>query len=122
MTSLTVTIPLPPNAVKPNARSFWAKKSKATKTYRQQAWAAAKQALHRQTPPMWAKAKMEVKAYFPTASHQDPTNLMASIKAAEDGIQDAGIIANDKCLWPERPQIFKDANNPRIELTITPEV
>lgn len=33
----------------------------------------------------------------------------------------AGIIANDRGLWPERPVFAKDASNPRIEITITHE-
>ncbi len=121
MKSLTITIPLPPKAVKPNARSHWRKKAQGNHTYRKQAWAAAKVEV-KGNPPMWAKARMEVKAYFKTMNFPDPTNLMASLKAAEDGLQDAGVIVNDRDLWPERPQMFKDASNPRIELTITPEV
>lgn len=120
MTSLTITIPLPPKACKPNARSGWRAKSRATKTYREQAWAAA-QAAVKGVPPRWLKARMSAKAYFRTANFPDPGNLMASLKAAEDGLQDAGVITNDKGLWPERPEMFKDAENPRIELTITPE-
>ena len=120
MTSLTITIPLPPKSVKANARSHWRKKAQGAHTYRKQAWAAAVVAVKRK-PPRWLKAKMEVKAYFPTTNFPDPTNLMASLKAAEDGLQDAGVIQNDRDLWPERPQMFKDAENPRIELTITPE-
>jgi hypothetical protein len=46
---------------------------------------------------------------------------MASLKAAEDGIADAGIIVNDRALWPERPVFDKDAKRPRIEITITRE-
>ena len=64
---------------------------------------------------------MHIKAYFKTLRTPDPGNFMSSLKACEDGIEDAGIIANDRGLWPERPEFFKDAGNPRIEITITQE-
>jgi hypothetical protein len=122
MTSLTITIPLPPQGCKPNGQhGHWAKKANDKKMYRAAAMHCAVSALKGKKPPMWLKAKMQVKAYFMTTNFPDPTNLMASLKAAEDGIQDAGIVANDRGLWPERPEMFKDAKNPRIEITITPE-
>ncbi len=116
---LTISLPLPPAAVKPNARVHWARKAKATKAYRAQACYAAR--LAAPVPPRWAKARMEARAYFKTARFPDPGNFMASLKAAEDGLQDAGIIRDDKGLWPERPQFFKDAAHPRVEITITEE-
>ena len=121
MTFLTITIPLPPAALKPNTRCHWTQKARATKTYRLQARLAAASAI-KGPPPRWLKASVQVKAYYPTARHQDPDNCVASLKAVFDGIADAGVIANDKDLWPERPQIFKDPANPRIELTITEEL
>jgi hypothetical protein len=51
----------------------------------------------------------------------DPSNMMASLKAYEDGIQDAGIIANDLGLWPLRPTIETKSKNPGLTITITPE-
>ncbi|WP_397382818.1 RusA family crossover junction endodeoxyribonuclease [Prosthecobacter sp.] len=120
MTSLTITIPLPPKAVKPNSRKGWRRKAEGTQVYRKQAWAAAFVAVKRK-PPMWKKARVNVAAYFKTTTFPDPDNLIASLKAAFDGVADAGVIQNDRDLWPERPQMFKDASNPRIELTITEE-
>lgn len=129
MKSITITLPHPPKELSPNGRSHWAKKAKATKGYRDVACLLALGAMRRDPAfkgprgntqaPLWKKAKMHVKAYFRTATFKDPTNLMASLKAAEDGLQDAGIIDNDRGLWPERPEMFKDAKNPRIEITIS---
>jgi len=121
MTSITIRLPHPPRAVKQNARSHWRAKAAAVKKYRKAGWAAAMAALQGQTPPRWVKARMEVKAYFKTMAFPDPANFMASLKAAEDGMEDAGIVQNDRGLWPERPTFAKDAENPRIEITITPE-
>lgn len=124
MTSVTIIIPLPPEALKPNARAHWARKARAVKAYRKQAWAATMAATDRRramTPERWAKASVRVVAFYPSARHPDPDNLIASLKAAFDGIADAGLIADDKGLWPERPAILKDKQNPRIELTISQE-
>jgi len=121
MTSITITLPHPPHAVKPNARAHWPAKAAAVKRYRRASWAASVAALSGNTPPRWTKARMQIRAYFKTLQFPDPANFMASLKSAEDGIEDAGIIANDRGLWPERPEFFKDAINPRIESTITQE-
>lgn len=122
MNSITITIPLPPRELSPNARCHWRKKAAKTKQYRLFAWSAALAVTRNQTPPRWLKAKMNVAAYFPTRRFPDPGNLMASLKAAEDGICDAGIVANDRGLWPERPVFAVDKANPRIEITITEEI
>lgn len=120
MTTLTITLPHPPDEVKPNGRAHFLTKSKATNAYRRAAWAITREAVKGQ-PPRWKRANVLVRAYFKTASFPDPDNLIASLKACFDGIADAGVIANDKDLWPLRPQFAKDAQNPRIELTITEE-
>jgi Holliday junction resolvase RusA-like endonuclease len=120
MSSLTITIPLPPKEVRNNWRGHWAKKAKAVKAYRFEAMFAAIQAIAGNAP-FWKKASVRVTAYFPTARHFDPTNLIDALKPAFDGLQDAGVIENDKNLWPERPVIVTKDKNPRVELTITEE-
>ena len=120
MTSISITIPLPPRCLSPNGRVHWAKKAKATKEHRSAAFWAAKEALDG-PPPGWLTASLKVVAYFTTRRMPDPTNFMSSLKAAEDGIADAGIIVNDRALWPERPEFRVDKANPRVELTISAE-
>lgn len=121
MNSITITIPLPPKEVRPNARCHWTAKARHTAAYRRMAHWNTLTAMGSGIPERWLKAKVNIKAYFPTARHLDPDNLIASLKAAFDGIADAGVVTNDKGLWPERPDIYKDAKNPRIELTVTEE-
>lgn len=123
MNSLTIKIPLPPKDVRPNGQhGHWSRKAKAKKAYRSQCHYLALEALNKRTPERWKKAKVQVTAYFKTARHMDPDNLIASLKSAFDGIADAQIVANDKGLWPERPVILKDPKTPRIELILTEEV
>lgn len=121
MTSFSITVPLPNRGVLPNARRHWAAKSKLTKAQRRAAALSCLQLLAGSKPPAWRKARAQVIAYFPTTRHPDPDNFMAGLKASFDGIADAGVIVNDRDLWPERPQFFKDKENPRVQITIIPE-
>ena len=121
MTSLTITIPLPPKEVRNNARVHWARKASAVKQYRFEAQFQAIQAMGGPAP-FWEKAKVHITAYFPTARHMDPSNLIDGLKGAFDGLEDAGVIVNDKNLWPERPVIVTKDKKPRVELTITQEI
>lgn len=123
MNSILITLPLPARELSPNARVHWAKKSGITKAARWASFAASTNVLAEagNKCPQWKRAKMHVKAYFKTRRFPDPTNFMASLKSYEDGIADAGIVENDRGLWPERPEFFTDKENPRIEITISQE-
>lgn len=123
MTSLTITLPLPPKEVSQNARCHWRKKGPITKKQRIDALLCAVYVVNRSVlvSPRWKKASVKIRAHFPTKRHPDPMNFIGSLKASFDGLEDAGIIENDRGLWPERPEFFTDAKNPRVELTITEE-
>jgi crossover junction endodeoxyribonuclease RusA len=121
MTSITITLPIPARKLSPNARVHWAERANLTRHARAVAHLAALHALNLRRPPGWLKARLEVKAFFKTRNFPDPDNFIASLKSSIDGIADSGIILDDKALWPERPVFRKDAENPRIEITITKE-
>jgi len=121
MTSISITLPLPPKAVRNNWRGHWAAKAGAVKQYRFQAHMRALSAMGKEKLA-WEKANVKITAYFPTARHLDPANLIDALKPAFDGLQDAGVIVNDKNLWPQRPVIITKDKNPRIELVITQEL
>ena len=108
MTSLTIFLPLPKAALFPNARVHWRVRWRETKLARRLACEAAKAALVKEWPPRWPSASLHVKFTLPGQLRHDPANLMRSLKAYEDGLQDAGIIENDRGLWPERPVIDRD--------------
>ena len=120
MTSLTISLPLPPKEIRNNARCHWAKKAGAVKQYRFQTHMKALAAMGNEKL-RWEKAAVQVTAYFPTARHLDPTNLIDALKPAFDGLQDAEVIVNDKNLWPLRPIIVTRDANPRVELTVSEE-
>lgn len=80
-----ITLPWPPKALSPNVRVHWGEKSKYTKAYRMEGFAAAHQA-------GWKGYKGEgeihlsLEFYTPSKRHHDQDNMIASIKAGLDGI------------------------------------
>ncbi len=122
--ALTFQLPLPDRALSPNSRNHWAVKSKAVKAARATAKEEAGRVLSdaRMDAPRWKVARMDVVVFLgPRNKQPDPDNLIASLKPYIDGLADAGIVENDKNLWPERPEIRRVERLPRIEITITEE-
>lgn len=118
--TITITLPHPPSSLRPNGRSHWRVKAQSVKDYRTLAKVRAMEALGT-ARPMWAAAKVAITWESNTMRHPDPDNIVASLKAAFDGLQDAGVVANDRGLWPERPVILTKRPWPEVRLVITPE-
>jgi crossover junction endodeoxyribonuclease RusA len=119
---VTFYLPLPERELTPNARCHWAIKAKVVKTSRAIAKAEALRVLDGNTPPKWQKANLKITFFLlPKNRGLDPDNAIASIKPYIDGIADAGVIKNDKNLWPERPTITRVDSMPRVELEINHE-
>ena len=116
-----ITMPIPPLALRPNGRSHWRVKAKATKLFRGMANLRMQSSLGKDNPPKWGKAVIQFDFYFKTVRFLDPDNAVASCKAIIDGIADSGIIGNDRHMWPLRPTMQKDAKNPRLEITVMEE-
>lgn len=92
---VTVTVPLPPAALSPNARVHWAAKAKATRAYRATAWITAVAELGVRRGPRWPHATALITFAYPTNRRRDADNALASLKAAIDGLRDAGIVEDD---------------------------
>ena len=107
MTQFTVILPLPPPALWANSRVHWSVRHRETRFARRLARVEAVRALDGQPPPMWEAATMNVRFSMPHLRF-DASNLMRSLKAYEDGLQDAGIVRNDRGLWPARPEVVRD--------------
>ena len=112
-----ITLPLPPKELSPNGRPHWAAKARATKNYREYAWAETT-ATTDGTSHLWDRAKETARFYFKTNRRRDRDNLLASLKAAFDGITDAQLLINDSGLMHMPVEIYKDVDNPRVEITI----
>lgn len=92
-------LPLPPVNLSPNARCHWRPKAAAVKAYRQQSAALMRAA---QVPQFDGLVAVDLEfylcriagdktSYYP----KDEDNARASMKAAQDALMDAGIIAGD---------------------------
>ena len=116
--SVTIVLPHPPLPLRPNSRTHWRKKAQAVKAYRLAARLAARTTLGMDAPPCWVKARVKVIWRSRTLIHPDPDNIIASLKAAFDGLADAGIVENDRGLWPERPRIETRASWGEVVITV----
>lgn len=121
---LVIELPMPPQILLKN-RVGWGRwdqiaKSKAVKAQRQTARFLALAALAElriAEPPMWKDVRISP-AFWP-ASHQglgaDPMNRIGSLAGAVDGLEDAGIVENDRGVQ------FGKVTHPGID-SITPHV
>lgn len=120
--TVTIVLPLPNRRLSPNcsvgSRGGRFAKAAATKRYRAMARDAAKQAGVETAP--WEFATAEAVFYWPDARRRDQDNALASLKAAYDGIVDAGLLIDDdhKHLRREMPVFEIDPKTPRVEITI----
>lgn len=121
--TLSITLPIPPIELRPNGRPHWAAKAKRVREYRKAAAWAMRAAIAEL--PLSDFIRLPLKAvdvcpvYFhKTARRWDADNCIASLKAAIDGLQDAGLIVNDSGVSWRAPVQMKDKANPRVELFV----
>lgn len=120
---IAVTLQPPPKELRPNGRYHWAAKAKAVKSYRNAAHGAALFAMSERmnaAPFHWPKANVYPTVYVKDRRglKQDGDNVIASLKAAGDGLADAGVVANDRLFVWHAPVFAIDKANPRVELVI----
>lgn len=111
-------LPLPPKEASPNWRGHWAPKAKATNRYR---WnckivALAKGMKHR------GPTTVRYSFHFKDWRRRDPDNLVASMKAALDGIRDSGMIPDDSArdVVLLAPQVVSGAESDQVVVEIAP--
>ena len=121
MTEIRLTLPLPDKILSPNARSHWAVKARAKRSARESARLRTLKALREagRQPPKWRRAAVELVFYWPTRHTRDRDNALASMKAALDGIADAGVVEDDAGFVPWPADMRHDRDRPRVEITIT---
>ncbi len=120
MQRVRITLPIPDRVLSPNARVHWATKSRAVKAARQLAYIETRNAIAScKSFDPWDDALCVSRFYFATERTRDKDNAQASLKAAFDGIADAGIVTNDSA-FTHRIEIGEsDKANPRVEITIS---
>jgi len=93
---ITLSLPLPPPALSPNARLHFQEKGRITKAYRQMAKVWGKEFLHRGQRPCYDGTVRLTETYRIAGKRRhDVRNLFAAFKAGEDGLVDAGILPGD---------------------------
>lgn len=116
---LRITFPIPPRVLSPNARTHWAVKAKATKYLRQSVCVLAREA-NAGKSSKWMSATCKVLWYAKTRRRMDRDNCLAMLKAAFDGLVDAGVLVDDCGLTHLPLEIHHDAKQPRVELLVSP--
>lgn len=122
--SFTVTIPIPPVGVSPNARLHWAAKARVVKSARREAWYW----FQRMLPADWIRMPIaiEVNYHCPKScagyKPRDVQNAIAALKPTIDGMVDAGVIPDDSAAWLEWGRLTLDrAKNgypPGVTITV----
>jgi hypothetical protein len=119
---MKITLPIPDREVSPNAsrgQSRWAaiRKSKKVKLHRDRArieTIIAKQSLDCDTMPVG----YSLAHFFPTMAFRDEDNADGACKAYRDGICDAFAMSDKNFCKLALSTRAKDAENPRVEITI----
>lgn len=118
-----VVLPLPPRVLSPNSsyttlRGQFAKAAATKKLRRITAEAVREEGV--ESAP-WGKVEVSAAFYHKTKRRRDADNAIGSLKAAYDGIVDAGLVLDDTPEHMERrqPTFAIDKDFPRVELTIT---
>jgi len=112
---MVIVLPLPPRELSPNARPHWAVKARAIRQYRETAYLSA---LAVRPARPWQTAKVTACFFFRTRRRRDRDNLLASLKAAFDGIADARVVANDAGMIHMPVEQYVDRKNPRVEIVV----
>lgn len=120
MNSITVQITVPPPGVWPNTLKPKRWRSPIVKRLRAEARVCAIEALNGRDPPRWEHAKFHTLFRFAKHHKRDKLNGLAALKAAIDGIVDAGIITNDETLEPDGVTMEYRSATPGVWLTFRP--
>ena len=121
--SVTIILPLPGKRLSPNhsvgSRGGRFAKAAATKKYRSLAENATRAAGITTGP--WELARASATFFWKDRRRRDEDNALASLKAAYDGIVDAGLLMDDdrEHLRREMPIFEVDPAFPRVEITVT---
>ena len=120
--SATIVLPLPPRGLSPNhpaaTRGSRMAKVRAVRAYRALARDRAREQGLASIP--WAKAEAVARFYWPDRRRRDIRNAESSLKAAYDGLVDAGWISDDRAevLTHGPTEFHLDPACPRVELTL----
>lgn len=110
---VTLELPMPPKVLRPNARASWQARLKAKKKARQECGLLAR--INRPRVPF---KRATLHATFYIRNRADDDNLISWLKYYLDGLQDGGVIENDRGLTILAPSQVIDRKNQRVVLRI----
>lgn len=123
MITVEIEMTHPPRILSPNhtvgSRGQRMAKAKAVKALRTKAKLLFMSLYSTTFRPMWRRATVEIIWHHKTAGFPDRDNIIGSLKAAFDGLADAGLLHNDRGLTQLPPVRLIDPENPRVILKIT---
>jgi len=116
---LEITLDLPNSGLSPNARKHWRAKSKLVKEYREHACEQAMSAAYDQKVERPFETPVVLIKYWNRRKvRPDGDNIIASMKSAFDGFEDAGLFTNDRFCFYFPVWRLVDRKNPRVDVTI----
>lgn len=118
---MKVVLPWPDKLLNPNSRAHHRKvapvKAAARENAAKATWAAAPAAVRSAVASGQGKIELTIKFFPPDKRHRDDDNMVASFKAARDGIAD-GLKVNDRRFRAQ--YVFADPEAPgRIEVILS---
>jgi len=124
--ALWLTLPFPPSELNPNRSRglHWSQRSRVTRDYREEvAWYAYAYCNHGKngkTQMLRAPVKAVVTFVVPDRRPRDMDNLLASLKAAWDGLVDARILEGDDAsrFAVERSEIRYEKGQRYVEVSL----
>lgn len=124
-TEIVVTLPPPPRILSPNCPigSFRGRMMRAAAAKRQKRLAKASAEDAMRDAPGWARASYRAVFYCKTARRRDDVNHLAMLKAAVDGVVEAGLVPDDdrEHLRVTGAEFAIDKDWPRVEMIFTKE-
>lgn len=124
MTDVVLQLPFPPVELSPNARKHRWDKASYTAAYREQCRVMAlnmRRTYERQgvTFPLSRPVTALITFVLTTRRRRDFLNMYAAFKAGEDGVVDAGVLADDDC-WGYTPTLaVAEGTDQVVLLTLT---
>lgn len=119
--SITLTYSLPHELLSPNESPNRYKKQRLIKKRRRNVMYET--IMHVRNAGMkddlrWKHVTATIMWYHKTWQRPDRDNVIAWLKSTFDGIEESGLILNDKYLRPMPPEFQEDKERPRVEITL----
>ena len=124
--AVVIELDLPPRCLSPNARAHYFTRASAVKRYRTLAMWCTVEAMAKAGLSTngchWQQVTVQCTFRFAQRRRRDKDNLLASMKAAFDGIADSGLVVDDSAMTHLPVEISIDPTRPsQVIVTIAPQ-